>query len=281
MQEFFGPHDICFNLLGIRQINNSDLNSHNADTEAGELAQFRAPNTIDMFVHDVLVNNDGNLNGVAYGIPSTYFSVVGSAIQDSVNRSTTAHEMGHCLGLYHTFATINADERVERSGPCANCQNSGDLLCDTEADPHSDTYDTDNWIDANCNFFGTVTDDCDDEYNMDPHNVMAYGRRACRDVFTTNQGSRMRAFILIDENLNDCITATNVTFSSGANTTISSGWALYSAQNAILVQGNTLTINGSARGHFSAPNVRILKSVRFNPGQGGYIHILPGNVLCD
>lgn len=73
----------------------------------------------------------------------------------TTNLSTTAHEMGHCLGLYHTFQ--GGDENVARSGNCANCTTTGDGLCDTEADPHSDSYDTGNVIDTiTCNYFGLV-----------------------------------------------------------------------------------------------------------------------------
>lgn len=281
MQSFYAPQNICFSLVGIRHINNSDLNSQDVDNEESDLFPFLSPNAIDMFVHEELFDSGGTYNGQAYDIPNSYFSVVGSTIQDSANVSTTAHEMGHCLGLYHTFETAFGAENVDRVGPCADCAGDGDLLCDTQADPNSDTYNLELVIDANCNYTGNALDDCDKEYVVDPHNVMTYGRRACRNTFTGGQGNRMAAMIALESELNACITPSSVSFSAGTNTTISSGWAIYTAHNPILVQGNTFTINGSAQGHFSAEYLRVTNSVHFNPGAGGHVYLLPGNVLCN
>lgn len=282
MQEYYAPRDICFQLIGIRQINNTDLNNHNTSTEESELFPFLVPDAINMFLHTTLINNEGGLNGSAYDIPNSYFSIVGSVIQTGTNLSTTAHEMGHCLGLYHTFETGFGAENVLRAGPCADCSTQGDLLCDTEADPHSDTYDTGNVIDANCNYFGSVTDGCDDIYVMDPHNVMAYGRWECRDYLTPGQGSRMQAIIAITPELQDCIvTANQITLPADLNVTISSGWALHNAIETITAQGNTLTVNGTANAHFTAGKVIVKPKVHFDPGAGGVVQIVAGNMLCD
>lgn len=47
------------------------------------------------------------------------------------------------------------------------------------------------------------------------------------------------------------------------------------------VQGDSLTINGSANAHFAARQVVVKPKVHFEPGAGGAVQILVGNVLCD
>src|SRR5688500_4814762 len=182
LQAFFAPHSICFQLIGMDTINDSDLNIHNTDTEEMDLFPHLIDDAITIFVHWELFNNEEGLNGMAYGIPNTYPPISRGAITCIGNLSTLSHEMGHCLGLYHTFETFLGEEEVPRSGDCKNCGQAGDLLCDTEADPHSDIYDTGNFINTSCTYFGTIERECEDEsypYQMDPHNIMAYGRRAC------------------------------------------------------------------------------------------------------
>jgi hypothetical protein len=86
---------------------------------------------------------------------------------------TTSHEVGHYLGLYHTF-----------QGGCvaaSGCANNGDLICDTqpEAAPH----------------FSGCTDPatCGDP---DPiKNYMDYTDDFCMDTFSPNQANRMRCTI--------------------------------------------------------------------------------------
>lgn len=72
--------------------------------------------------------------GVAYDIPSRKIIMAnGSAL----NNETLAHEMGHCLGLHHTY---RGNENVTRNinSPYYNATTQGDLLHDTPADPVND-----------------------------------------------------------------------------------------------------------------------------------------------
>ena len=284
LQEFYAPHSICFQLLGMDTIPSTDLNNHNADTEEMDLFPHLVDNAITIFVHRDLFNNVEDLNGSAYGIPNTYLSLSRGAVTSIDNRSTLAHEMGHCFGLYHTFETAFGEEEVPRSGDCKNCGQAGDFLCDTEADPHSEEYDTGDFINTACNYFGSLARECDDidyEYQMDPHNIMAYGRRECRDIFTNGQGTRANATILTYAPLINRTSPLTVVLNQNANINISSGTFAHGAVNSITVQGNEYEVSGSAQGYFNAPFVTIKPNVHFNPGTGGSCLVSVHNPVCD
>lgn len=87
---------------------------------------------------------------------------------------TGTHEVGHYLGLLHTF-----------SGGCAsasNCSNNGDLICDTNPE-NSPTF--------GCP--GSRTS-CGAQAPLD--NYMDYSDDRCMERFTEDQGYRMRCTLL-------------------------------------------------------------------------------------
>lgn len=102
----------------------------------------------------------------AFGNPGTY----GAPYNEG---DTTVHEVGHYLGLHHTF-----------QGGCASaagCANNGDLICDTppEASPH----------------FSPCTDPATCG-NPDPiTNFMDYSDDPCMFQFSPNQQNRMRCTV--------------------------------------------------------------------------------------
>jgi len=99
--------------------------------------------------------------------------------------SVLAHEMGHYLGLYHTF-----------EGGCLNdnCLTQGDRVCDTPPDQGTFTACTFNscHTDANApapNPFSSDTLDMTD-------NFLDYSPNYCRNRFTEGQAERMRNLTL-------------------------------------------------------------------------------------
>jgi len=103
------------------------------------------------------------------------------------------HEMGHYLGLYHTF-----------EGFCQNnnCLIDGDRVCDTPPDNNmfgspcnspSNTCNTDTLSNhSNGFFFADVPDQI--------RNFMDFGNTGCSNMFTQGQADRMRAVILTQRN---------------------------------------------------------------------------------
>jgi hypothetical protein len=101
------------------------------------------------------------------------------------NTSSFAHELGHFLNLYHTHETSYGMECPDGS----NCTTTGDLLCDTPADP-----DLTNRV-TGCTYNGGVSAPagCSGNYTPQVNNLMSYAPKNCRDVFTPGQVDRMLA----------------------------------------------------------------------------------------
>jgi len=98
---------------------------------------------------------------------------------------TGDHEVGHYLGLYHTFDYTGLCEGSDTS----TCATEGDYVCDTPADINPD--------------FGCppFVNDCADTPVDNPdqtENFMDYGDDDCRVMFTLGQIDRMRGYVFTD-----------------------------------------------------------------------------------
>lgn len=278
MKNFFAPHNICFIVAGMQQINSTDLNDQNTDTEGIELALLLVGGSINIFVHRNLTSNSGALNGNAYTIPNYILSIAGSAVNDVDNLTTLSHEMGHDFGLYHTFETwddamgnATAAENVARTGTCQNCSTKGDLLCDTEAD-------RDEGVDFNCAYLGSMKDSCGTEFTPNTNNIMTYGNRACRNFFTAQQGERARNIIDVTPELVNAIAPDNYTLPTVA--LYNTGRHFIIARNQVTVANNSFQVTGNADMNINGQSVVLRAGVRLSPSPGGTTHIR-ANTLCN
>jgi len=107
------------------------------------------------------------------------------------DNALVAHEVGHYFDLFHTHETVNGSECPDGS----NCSTTGDLLCDTPADPGLNAAN----VDDACAYTGSTTIVCNGAsraFVPNPANIMSYSPRVCRDLFTTGQINRMRATLV-------------------------------------------------------------------------------------
>lgn len=207
MSNQYQPHNICFMLMGITHVSNTDLNDQNVDTEEAELEPFKVSGCLNIFVHRTLPGFLGN----AYHIPNTYLSMEGGVFGFTTRLSILGHEMGHCLGLYHTFETWGntKKENVTRSGECKNCETNGDVLCDTPADDNGGANNA-------CVYTGTGVDACGISYAPLTNNIMSY-YNFCSNTFTSEQAIRMRYFLVNNMVLNAYLVDDVVYTPPGAN----------------------------------------------------------------
>jgi hypothetical protein len=241
MSNFFKPHNICFMFIGFDYINNTFLNNTmnpaSGTDEAALLANNKHNDAIDIYVHRGLGDGSG---GNSYSIPSDHFSVVQSF------NFNFYHEMGHCLGLLHTFETVSGIECPDGS----NCNSSGDLICDTQADFSG----SQNMITPpnSCVYTGTQQIVCNNGtrvYSPPINNIMSYWA-ACYSLFTLQQAIRMRATIANETIVNKCLVPVNFDlYAILANITIFNEWYV-AAKNEInigaLTPANTVFIGGGS-----------------------------------
>ncbi len=151
---------------------------------APELVKFTSSDTI-------------SLCGYAYMSGSKDRIIMDNDCAD--NGTTLSHEIGHYFSLYHTHEDDFGDEYVNG----ANCQTAGDLLCDTPADPKLSS----SIVNTNCQYTGTDADPLGMQYTPDVKNIMAYGRKSCRELFSALQNDQMNYYAEIYRNYLSCFSA--------------------------------------------------------------------------
>ena len=203
----------CITTNGIIRVNGSVVsgystkgvnvsNSDGADEETiKDLSRWSNTDYYNIWLVSEFDNNDGGggIQGFAY-FPGTSSSLDGAMIMNTawgnigtVNSwnnlgSTGIHEMGHALGLYHTFEGDKTPVTlVQRCPPSATgCGFYNGDCCD-DTSPHIRSI-------SDCATSATNT--CTGKTNDDViHNYMDYSSQDCQYLFTLNQKERMIAFL--------------------------------------------------------------------------------------
>lgn len=198
LNRVFAQINIRFNHVGTDTLRSSkkleDLyyNVWSPETDAF-FDQYNQRNMVNVYLLEN--SSDGSyLNGFTYPVDLELTTgrnrdLVCIANRTLDNGKTLVHEMGHFFTLLHTFHVSNCSGcQTEERADGSNCSSTGDLICDTPADP-ADI----NFVDVRtCSYYGNIKDNRGGLYRPIINNFMSYYDACCDYKFTNQQYSLMR-----------------------------------------------------------------------------------------
>lgn len=271
----YNSHNIFFDYAGMDYINNSNyyfMSSLSSSYYNSLINTNSHTNAMDVY----LLPTNGSLGGRASGIPGSALVVGGT--MDNVEMGIShvlSHEMGHCLGLFHTFHGGIA----ESSGGCAelvngsNCTLCGDYVCDTPADP----FPLFSYVDSECTWVNySYTDGNGQLYHPDTKQIMAYVSPLCMEHFSAGQGERMRVHIATQPMLQNRMTPAvtyvqNQQFYGGGEELITANDSVIAGNNVTSGQPGNVIVSSNATITFEAGKAIVLK-LGFKVNNGGQFH---------
>lgn len=270
LEETFLPHGISFQEQ-CRIFLDNDFYFNNGcnvavDYKKTIFDQYHSDDGITIFVQN---NSCGTVTGQAsdHGGNRLWMKY------DASEFKTLSHEIGHCLGLYHTnYKASGMDCKSDTS----ICFEKGDFVCDTPPEIEGVNYEENCiWNSTLCHNDISCKDTCGDDLEPDIDNIMFFANRTCRNSFTPGQGNRFKKYIMEHkggyfdlavapvEITRDTIfsvpTATmdNMIIKAGINVTVTSTLAVARASKIILEPGAVLNVFG---GKLTLGNVKKLCS---------------------
>ncbi len=262
-------------------VRNEIVNTHNKN------------NTLNIYFVNEINNNPG---AKGYSIhfennPTDDFIVVRND-RTSDEYATAEHEVGHFFRLIHTHGPSNTELTYELADG-SNCATTGDLVCDTAADPKLTNGFL---VDNSCEYVGNKLDRAGNPFVLeedDVRNIMSYGIARpsgddCRNVFTNGQMEKVadiarnyRSYldpescqpsgnseITLSGNINFPNTQINTTSQQMSFDIVNTGDADFNVTNIISSNENVFEIvGGGSSGVLTPTSPPMTIYVTFNPTQ--------------
>ncbi|MCE6992773.1 GEVED domain-containing protein [Dyadobacter sp. CY323] len=119
--------------------------------------------------------------------------------EDDLANRVVPHELGHTFNLLHTFGNSNGTEpstELVTRGPGANCSYTGDMLCETPADPFGMEGSSVINVNGCISYNGTALDANGEAYTPSVSNLMGY-YQTCAHHFVPSQYERMQTALAL------------------------------------------------------------------------------------
>lgn len=281
LNEDFGPLHISFEYLGMDYIDSTRFyNINDFQEESTKYYSLINTNTHPHAINVYLLPINKNIEGLANSLPGTALAVKGiSCFTTSDSLHVISHEMGHCLGLFHTFhGTLYGEGGCPELVDGSNCDICGDFVCDTPADP---VY-LSNYADNNCIWINTTLRDSNyDLYNPDTRQIMAYVKPSCMEHFSTGQGVRARTHlatqaILQERSITSMVYVQNEEFRHNNSGLISAFDTIFVGRNITSDNiGNVIVKDGANMEFIAGGKIRIESGFRVEKGATYHASINP------
>lgn len=181
----FSPICLSFQICSVNYIPNYKYDIFHNKWEGSELkAIYNVPNRINMYFVEDIIDPAGHvaIGPMPPAVDSSDYIVVKKTALGVI-----PHQMGHYMGLYHTFETQFGIELNDGS----NCAVAGDLLCDTPPDANPINIDN-----STCEYKDALKDPAGNFLTPIIGNIMSYHPLNCKCPFTVMQLNRMTEMYL-------------------------------------------------------------------------------------
>lgn len=197
LNNFYDGTGISFKCIGEETIISDALNKAYGSDIGLVFSKNPHDNAVDIYVQTLtsygIIQEAG---GVAETIPS--LALIIPSI--NFNSSILCHEMGHCLGLYHTHHGTDIREGgIPELVNGSNSATAGDFVTDTPADPNVWDNGTNYGYDAN-----------GDPYAPDFYNIMSYNDPIFLTNITYGQVSRIYRTVSLNSTIAKAVTKTPI-----------------------------------------------------------------------